>query len=85
MWRQSCPGKPGITAIPNEPELCQYLTQGSVRMVSIVGRGGMGKTALVSRVLADLERGALSLPGEKELAVEGILYLSLFSTVLCEL
>lgn len=61
-------------------ELCQYLTQGSVRMVSIVGRGGMGKTALVSRVLADLERGALSLPGEKELAVEGILYLSARST-----
>ena len=34
----------------------QALADGGVRLVSVVGRGGMGKTALVSRVLADLER-----------------------------
>jgi hypothetical protein len=43
--------------------LCDHLAEGSVRLVSVVGRGGMGKTALVSKVLADLERGVLpSLP-----------------------
>jgi tetratricopeptide (TPR) repeat protein len=43
--------------------LCDHLADASVRLVSVVGRGGMGKTALVSKVLADLERGVLpSLP-----------------------
>jgi hypothetical protein len=57
--------------------LCEHLADPSVRLVSIVGRGGMGKTALASRVLADLERGVLPVPGEeKELAIDGILYLS---------
>jgi tetratricopeptide (TPR) repeat protein len=37
--------------------LCDHLADASVRLVSVVGRGGMGKTALVSKVLADLERG----------------------------
>jgi len=62
-------------------ELCTHLAHESVRLISIVGRGGMGKTALVSRVLADLERGALPLPDQdKELTVDGILYLSARST-----
>jgi hypothetical protein len=61
--------------------LCDYLAEGSVRLVSVVGRGGMGKTALVSRVLADLERGILTVPyEERELSVDGILYLSARST-----
>jgi len=52
-----------------------------VRLVSVVGRGGMGKTALVSKVLADLERGILPVPGEeRELSIDGILYLSARST-----
>jgi uncharacterized membrane-anchored protein YhcB (DUF1043 family) len=45
--------------------LCEHLADASVRLVSIVGRGGMGKTALASRVLADLERGVLPAPGEE--------------------
>jgi tetratricopeptide (TPR) repeat protein len=57
--------------------LCDHLTDAGVRLVSIVGRGGMGKTALASRVLADLERGVLPVPGEeRELTIDGILYLS---------
>jgi tetratricopeptide (TPR) repeat protein len=61
--------------------MCDHLADAGVRLVSLVGRGGMGKTALASRVLADLERGKLPLPGEdKELAVDGILYLSARST-----
>jgi tetratricopeptide (TPR) repeat protein len=38
--------------------LCDCLSDRSVRLVSVVGRGGMGKTALACRVLADLERRA---------------------------
>jgi tetratricopeptide (TPR) repeat protein len=61
--------------------LCDHLADASVRLVSVVGRGGMGKTALVSRVLADLERGVLPVPGEeRELPIDGILYLSARST-----
>jgi tetratricopeptide (TPR) repeat protein len=61
--------------------LCDHLTDSSVRLVSVVGRGGMGKTALVSRVLGDLEQGVLPLPGEeKGLPIDGILYLSVRST-----
>jgi hypothetical protein len=61
--------------------LCDHLVDASVRLVSVVGRGGMGKTALVSRVLGELERGVLSVPGaERELPIDGILYLSARST-----
>jgi tetratricopeptide (TPR) repeat protein len=61
--------------------LCDYLADEGARLVSIVGRGGMGKTALACRVLADLERGVLPVSGEeKELTVDGILYLSARST-----
>ena len=57
--------------------LCDHLTDASVRLITVVGRGGMGKTALVSRVLADLERGVLPVDDkDKELSVDGILYLS---------
>jgi tetratricopeptide (TPR) repeat protein len=61
--------------------LCDHLADASVHLVSVVGRGGMGKTALVSKVLADLERGVLPLPGEeREFSIDGILYLSARST-----
>jgi hypothetical protein len=61
--------------------LCDHLAESSVRLISVVGRGGMGKTALVSHVLADLERGILPLPdGKRELPIDGILYLSARST-----
>jgi tetratricopeptide (TPR) repeat protein len=56
-----------------------------VRLVSVVGRGGMGKTALVSRVLADLERGVVETSEVSETSevlqgIDGILYLSARST-----
>jgi tetratricopeptide (TPR) repeat protein len=61
--------------------LCDHLADANVRLVSVVGRGGMGKTALASRVLADLEQGVLPIPGEeRELSIDGILYLSARST-----
>jgi tetratricopeptide (TPR) repeat protein len=61
--------------------LCDHLADASVRLVSVVGRGGMGKTALISRVLADLERGILPVSGEeRELPIDGILYLGARST-----
>jgi tetratricopeptide (TPR) repeat protein len=57
------------------------LSEESVRLISIVGRGGMGKTALACRVLADLEQGVLPVPGEdREITVDGILYLNARST-----
>jgi hypothetical protein len=60
---------------------CEYLADPSVRLVSVVGRGGMGKTALACRVLADLERGVLPIPGEeKEFSIKSILYLGARST-----
>ncbi len=61
--------------------LCNHLADASVRLVSVVGRGGMGKTALVSRVLADLERGRLPIPGTEEAReIDGILYFGARST-----
>ncbi len=59
-------------------ELCSHLAQGDVRLVSIVGRGGMGKTALVSHVLADLEETWFF--SKNQVSVDGILYLSARST-----
>jgi hypothetical protein len=57
--------------------LCEHLADASVWLVSSVGRERLGKTALASRVPADLERGVLPSPGEeKELAIDGILHLS---------
>ncbi|MFC2037370.1 tetratricopeptide repeat protein [Chloroflexota bacterium] len=63
--------------------LREYLADERVRLISVVGRGGWGKTALVCHVLADLEQGTLPIPGEgRGLAVDGILYLSARSTSL---
>ncbi len=62
-------------------EVCAYLRDERVRLISITGRGGMGKTALASRVLAELEQGVL--PGSdagQALTIDGILYLSARST-----
>jgi tetratricopeptide (TPR) repeat protein len=64
--------------------LCDHLADANVRLVSVVGRGGMGKTALVSKVLADLEQGRLPIPSSNDLSrhykIDGILYLSARST-----
>jgi tetratricopeptide (TPR) repeat protein len=65
--------------------LCDHLADASVRLVSVVGRGGMGKTALASKVLADLERRVVetfevSETSEVLQGIDGILYLSARST-----
>ncbi|HOU15703.1 MAG TPA: hypothetical protein PKZ84_21575 [Anaerolineae bacterium] len=58
--------------------LREHLTDGTVRLVSVVGRGGMGKTALVSHVLADLEEMiapvAEAVPGERPAGIPPALY-----------
>ncbi len=59
----------------------KHLSQDSVRVVCILGRGGMGKTALASKILADLECGVLPVPGDDHtLSVDGIIYFSARST-----
>jgi hypothetical protein len=63
--------------------LCEHLADASVRLVSVVGRGGMGKTALVSKVLADLERKVETSEVSETSEVwpvNGVLYLSARST-----
>jgi tetratricopeptide (TPR) repeat protein len=52
-----------------------FLKTGPERMITVVGRGGVGKTAIVCRLLKALERGQLPDDGG-ELAVNGIVYLS---------
>jgi hypothetical protein len=58
--------------------LREHLTDDTVRLVSVVGRGGMGKTALVSHVLADLEEMitpvAEAVPGERPAGIPPVLY-----------
>jgi tetratricopeptide (TPR) repeat protein len=52
-----------------------FLRDDGLRLMVVVGRGGVGKTAMVCRLLKTLERGVL--PDELgELAVDGIVYLS---------
>ncbi|MBN1138757.1 MAG: hypothetical protein JXM73_19390 [Anaerolineae bacterium] len=51
------------------------LADSDVRLISVVGRGGYGKTALVSRVMIEAESGSLSLDGGS-LPVAGVAYFS---------
>lgn len=60
--------------------LFEHLADSSVRFISVVGRGGMGKTALVSHVLADLEVRTPKVIIALEVPVSGIIYLSARST-----
>ena len=48
--------------------LREHLADGTVRLVSVVGRGGMGKTALASYVLAELEQCLAATPSAKATA-----------------
>lgn len=43
-------------------------------LVSVIGPGGMGKTALVSKVLRDLEKNRW--PHTDDIPLDGIVYLS---------
>ena len=52
-----------------------FLRADDARIMTVVGRGGVGKTAMVCRLLKALEGGHL--PDDLgELAVDGIVYLS---------
>ncbi len=59
----------------------QFLENDVERLMTVVGRAGVGKTAMVCRLLKSLESGRLpengqGQPGGKELKVDGIVYLS---------
>jgi tetratricopeptide (TPR) repeat protein len=52
-----------------------FLRNDSLRLMTVVGRGGVGKTAMVCRLLRSLEGGKLPDDGG-ELTLDGIVYLS---------
>ena len=56
-------------------EILRFLNDNAQRMMTIVGRGGVGKTAMVCRLLKGLEGGELP-DGLGKIRVEGIVYLS---------
>ena len=54
--------------------LAGFLAEPDARLVTVVGRGGVGKTAMVCRLLKGLESGRL--PDDRgEMGVDGIVYL----------
>lgn len=55
--------------------IADFLKTDSLRMITLVGRGGIGKTAMVCRLLRSLERGLLPDDLDK-FEAEGIIYLS---------
>lgn len=57
----------------------RLLAEPTTRLVSVIGQGGMGKTALASKVLADLERHRWPHTDE-DLPLDGIVYLSTRTT-----
>ena len=58
--------------------LAKYVTDPAIAMVTVAGRGGIGKTAMVCRLLKDLEAGRIpDVEGDyAKIAVGGIVYLS---------
>jgi tetratricopeptide (TPR) repeat protein len=56
-------------------QIGDFLRTAGLRMMTVAGRGGLGKTAMVCRLLKALEGGRLPDDGG-ELAVAGIVYLS---------
>ncbi len=57
----------------------ELLASPGARLVSVIGPGGMGKTALVSKVLRDLEKHRWPHP-EDDIPLDGIVYLSTRTT-----
>lgn len=52
-----------------------FLSDESKRLITIVGRGGVGKTALICRLLKTLENGLLP-DDEGEFEIDGVVYLT---------
>ncbi|HLX40326.1 MAG TPA: tetratricopeptide repeat protein [Ktedonobacteraceae bacterium] len=63
--------------IYEQQRLSELLARPTTRIVSLVSRGGMGKTAIASKVLANLEvnRWSHIEQGDIQLPVDGIIYL----------
>jgi len=58
-------------------ELRKLLGDKTVKLIVIVGRGGIGKTALLSKVFQEIERGDLNLTSESSaMGADGIVYVS---------
>ena len=60
---------------PETAALVDFLKNDALRLMTVVGRAGAGKTALVCRLLRSLEAGQLP-DGLGQLKVDGIVYLS---------
>ncbi len=56
-------------------EVAKFLQDDAQRMMTLVGRGGVGKTAMICRLLKSLESGTLP-DGLGEMKIGGIVYLS---------
>ncbi len=56
-------------------EIAKFLNDDAQRLMTIVGRGGVGKTAMVCRLLKALESGGLP-DNLGEMKIDGIVYLS---------
>lgn len=62
-------------------ELRRLLVDPKAKLICIVGRGGIGKTALLSKLCAEIERGELRLSGVADGArADGIIYVSCRTT-----
>ena len=53
----------------------QFLQDPSKRLLTVMGRGGVGKTAMVSRICDQLARGEFVGTSERPITVEGIVYM----------
>ncbi len=59
--------------------IVDFLKNDAQRLITVVGRGGMGKTAMVCRLLKSIENGKLPDNGG-DMFVDGIVYLSEYGT-----
>jgi tetratricopeptide (TPR) repeat protein len=58
-------------------KLGQLLGERTVKLICIIGRGGIGKTWLLSKICLDIESGDMKLPDTKTaIGADGIIYLS---------
>lgn len=61
--------------VQERTKISHLLSEPSTRILSVIGRGGMGKTALVSKILGDIEHSRWHHTDEK-IHVDGIIYMS---------
>lgn len=61
--------------VREQEKIGQLLAEPTTRLVSVIGHGGMGKTALASKILRDLEQHRWP-HTEEDIPLDGIVYLS---------